>query len=162
MDYSSPNSIPLFERKNKNLMMQIMSFFTVFVCLFLCTNSVHGNTHSITVNISNVKPEKGNLVIALYNSSNTWLSTDKQFRVLSIPADKSEVTATFSGLPIGEYAVSMFQDENSNGFCDRSFFGIPTEKIGFSNNIVPRLFRPTFKECMIKAPSTISIQLVML
>jgi uncharacterized protein (DUF2141 family) len=109
-----------------------------------------------------VKPKAGKIMIGLYNSPATWLSDTKQFRVLLVPADKSEILVTFPGLPAGEYAVSMYQDENSNGICDRSFFGIPIEKIGFSNNIVPRLFKPTFKECCVKAPKTINIQLVML
>jgi uncharacterized protein (DUF2141 family) len=114
------------------------------------------------VNISNVKAKAGKIVIGLYNSPATWLSTDKQFRVLTIPADKSEIIANFIGLPHGDYAVSMYQDENSNGICDKSFFGIPIEKIGFSNNIVPTFFKPTFKECMIKAPRTIGVKLVLL
>jgi len=132
------------------------------LCVFLFSFPSFASTHSLAIKITNVKPKAGKIMIGLYNSPATWLSDTKQFRVLLVPADKSEILVTFPGLPAGEYAVSMYQDENSNGICDRSFFGIPIEKIGFSNNIVPRLFKPTFKECCVKAPKTINIQLVML
>jgi uncharacterized protein (DUF2141 family) len=162
MNCSTLNSIDRIKLKNSVQLKSSLSFLLLSFYFFICSSSVQSNTQSITVNISNVKAKKGNLVVALYNSPTTWLSSDKQFRVLTIPADKSEITAVFSNLPLGDYAVSMYQDENANGICDKSFFGIPVEKIGFSNNIVPRLFKPTFKECCVKAPKTISIQLVML
>ncbi len=162
MDNSSLNSIRFFKRIITSSMSRLTITSAILLYFILCVGSIHASTHSITVNITNVKAKKGNLIVALYNSPTTWLSTDKQFRVLTIPADKSEISASFTGLPHGDYAVSMYQDENSNGICDRSFFGIPIEKIGFSNNIVPRLFKPTFKECCVKAPKSINIQLVML
>jgi uncharacterized protein (DUF2141 family) len=44
------------------------------------------------------------------------------------------LVGVFRDVPEGTYAVVAFQDENGNGKVDRNFLGIPTEKIGFSNN----------------------------
>jgi uncharacterized protein (DUF2141 family) len=40
----------------------------------------------------------------------------------------------FDKLPAGEYAVSLFHDENDNKVLDKNFIGIPKEGIGTSND----------------------------
>jgi uncharacterized protein (DUF2141 family) len=53
-------------------------------------------------------------------------------------------------LPAGEYAVSTYQDLNSNGKMDRHFYGAPKEPYGFSNNIKPTIGPPDYEDCMVK------------
>ena len=53
-------------------------------------------------------------------------------------------------LPLGEYAVRVFLDQNGNGTLDHSPRGFPTEPFGFSNDArrrfgVPRLKAATFR-----------------
>ena len=52
---------------------------------------------------------------------------------------------TFHDLPIGQYAVSVYQDRNNNGRLDTGLFGIPIEKYGFSNGGR----RPNFRDCLL-------------
>jgi uncharacterized protein (DUF2141 family) len=60
-------------------------------------------------------------------------------------------------LPIGQHAVSVYQDSNDNGKLDALIFGIPKEKHGFSNDI--RL--PNYEKCFFKFNdnTTINIQI---
>jgi uncharacterized protein (DUF2141 family) len=60
--------------------------------------------------------------------------SDPDARRVTVPA--GQPVPEFTGLPSGEYAVSLFHDENRNGKLDR-MAGIPKEGVGFSNN--PRL-----------------------
>ena len=50
-----------------------------------------------------------------------------------------------NNLKEGIYAVAIFHDENSNDKFD-SFFGIPNEKYGFSNNPSIFLSAPKFEQ----------------
>ena len=53
----------------------------------------------------------------------------------------------FGGVPAGDYAVTLFHDENGNGKFDSNMIGYPLEGYGFSNNVVPRFKAPSFDEC---------------
>ena len=59
----------------------------------------------------------------------------------------------FEEIPAGEYAISIFHDENKDTKLNKNFFGIPTEDYGFSNNPKIRFGPPSFKECAIKVNS---------
>ncbi len=50
----------------------------------------------------------------------------------------------FMNLPAGTYAISSFQDENSNGKIDKNLLGMPTEKYGFSNDASKPFGPPEF------------------
>lgn len=53
-------------------------------------------------------------------------------------------TCRFSGLTPGNYAVSVFHDENSNRKLDTNFIGIPGEDVGASNNARGHFGPPKF------------------
>lgn len=40
----------------------------------------------------------------------------------------------FDNLPPGDYAITLYYDENDNGKLDTGMFRIPREKAAFSNN----------------------------
>jgi uncharacterized protein (DUF2141 family) len=46
----------------------------------------------------------------------------------------------------GIYAIKTFQDENKNEKMDFDWFGIPTERFGFSNDAKPKFQQPSFDQ----------------
>ena len=56
------------------------------------------------------------------------------------------MSVVFKNIPKGRYAIAVFLDENDNYKLDKNFFGIPKEKYGFSNNVLPSLRPATFEE----------------
>jgi uncharacterized protein (DUF2141 family) len=40
--------------------------------------------------------------------------------------------------------MAVVHDTNGNGRADTNFLGIPTEGVGVSNNVMPRMSTPTF------------------
>lgn len=58
-------------------------------------------------------------------------------------------------LPYGDYAVSVYHDENLNGDMDSGFMGIPKEPYGFSNNAKSSFGPPKWRDVKfsIKSPS---------
>ena len=88
---------------------------------------------SLTVRITGLSSAKGQVKIALFNSSESWLG-DHPAASSTVPVESLTVTWKFSDIPQGDYGIALFHDENKNGKMDKNFLGIPQEAYGFSNN----------------------------
>ncbi len=124
------------------------------ILLFILTSAIEilslQNNFEIIVNIENVKSNDGNIRVQLYNESvrdafPVESSKAIQLKVTHIIGNKSRVV--FSGLPCGRYAITVHHDENLNVKMDKTFFGLPDEGWGVSNNIKPIMRIPDFDEC---------------
>lgn len=112
------------------------------VLLFLIMGIGQLTAQTLKVCIENVEAGKGHLMVGVFNNENNF--PNNYFRGEKIEAFSSIMFVTFSNLPLGQYAVSVYQDSNNNGQLDTGIFGIPKEKYGFSNG----LRRPDFKKCL--------------
>jgi len=65
-------------------------------------------------------------------------------------------------VPAGQYAVSVFHDENLNEKLDKNFMGIPKEGYGASNNPGRKMRAPTFDEACFshQADQSLEIKLI--
>jgi uncharacterized protein (DUF2141 family) len=88
----------------------------------------------LTINISEVESGKGMVLIALYAGDKAYKSDEATFKS-HVKAKNIQESVVFKDLPNGEYAVKMYQDENSNNELDFNMLGIPKEGYGFSNNV---------------------------
>lgn len=100
---------------------------------------------NLTLEVRGIEKAEGQLYVAIYQSKETFMKkpltgfrVEVKDKVLSIPC---------KGLPAGEYALSLFQDENGNGKLDTAAFGIPTEKYGFSNDAEGVMGPPSYEKC---------------
>jgi acyl-CoA reductase-like NAD-dependent aldehyde dehydrogenase/uncharacterized protein (DUF2141 family) len=59
-----------------------------------------------------------------------------------------------TSLPPGTYAVSVYEDLNSNHRLDFNLLGIPREPVGASNNPHPHFGPPHFNECSFRVGAT--------
>ena len=64
----------------------------------------------------------------------------------SAPATVGATLVKIDSVEPGEYAVQAFHDESDQGVVHQNFFGVPRERIGFSNDAPVRLRGPRFKE----------------
>ncbi|NNF33512.1 MAG: DUF2141 domain-containing protein [Saprospiraceae bacterium] len=128
--------------------MNLRLFFPAFI-IFLIPFS--GNSQAtLKVSVHAINEPKGELFIGLYNSESTFKNTDSVYMDQIIPIDSSIMVTYFEELPQGSYALTMFQDKNSNGKMDKGIFGQPKEKYGFSNNPKIMFKSPGFEKCMFK------------
>lgn len=88
--------------------------------------------HDVVVNISNFKNNNGQVLVAIFNTKDTFLN--KGFKSAKVKIENNTCSVTFKNLPKGTYAISMFHDENNNNKLDTNFMGIPKETYGCSNN----------------------------
>ncbi|WP_394778244.1 DUF2141 domain-containing protein [Undibacterium sp.] len=112
--------------------------------LALCVTVAPSYAADLTVNVKNLRSQNGKLMLALFNSADSFLKTDRQFGAQMIPATQETGVFVFKNLPAGRYAVSVFHDENRNGKMDSNMLGIPVERYGFSNNAAGKMGPPEF------------------
>jgi len=131
--------------------------------IFLVTiNTTLFAQHHFTVEVSDLVADKGSVYLGLYDKKLGFLKEDAAFANAKVKATGNKVSYTFKNLPVGEYAVAVYQDVNNNGKCDRNMIGYPTEGFGFSKNYRPKLSAPTFNEVKIavKQSTKASISLI--
>ena len=98
----------------------------------------------LTVEIKGVASDTGNVMVALYKKDDKWMG--RSTVGTTVAAKKGGVSVSFKDLPDGEYAVSLFVDENSNGKMDSNAIGIPIEPYAFSNDASGNFGPPTFEQ----------------
>lgn len=76
----------------------------------------------------------GAVMAALFDAAT--YDSGQPIRFVQVDIATGEDSATFPGLPAGEYALKVFHDVNGNGRMDANPFGQPVEPYGFSNNAV--------------------------
>jgi uncharacterized protein (DUF2141 family) len=104
---------------------------------------------TISVSVKGLKNLDGMLGIALYITKNGFPDKpERAFATKVIKPNGSINVVTFDNIAYGDYAVSVLHDENSNGKMDKSFFGIPREGFGVSNNPKIRRGPPSFSEAL--------------
>ena len=106
--------------------------------------------NTLAISIEGINEAKGELFIGVYNSEATFKNVDSVFLEKIIPIDSTYMSTRFDSLHSGTYAITMFQDKNSNGKLDKGIFGQPTEKYAFSNNPKILFKAPGFDKCMFK------------
>ena len=52
----------------------------------------------------------------------------------------------FENIPDGEFAISLYHDENNNGKLDTGWFGIPKEGYGCSNDAKGNMGPPKYED----------------
>jgi len=119
-------------------------FFLMMSVSFANTNKLA----NLNINISRIKNSKGMLMVALYNQKYGFLT--KPFKVIKRPVEStSSMIVSFTNIPFGTYAVTLFQDLNANSKLDMMFF-FPQEPWGLSNNVNPSFGPPQFDNCSFK------------
>jgi uncharacterized protein (DUF2141 family) len=101
------------------------------------TAATHAATVSVTV--TGVRNDHGHVRVAICQRE-TFLHPNCPWFANS-PAHAGRVLVTVPNVPPGTYAAEAFHDEDDNGQLERSFFGLPEEGMGFSNN-APMYFGP--------------------
>ena len=106
-------------------------------------------TATLTIRVTGVRNTKGRIALALFASEAGFPGdASKAVRLQQAEINAQTLSAQFvlEGIPYGQYAVSVFHDENSNGKLDKNFVGAPKEGYGASNNPRKRMGPPPFEE----------------
>jgi uncharacterized protein (DUF2141 family) len=110
----------------------------------------------LRVEILNLRSSRGQIVVSLYNRADGFpRDTKAVYSTVFVGGfDRKLAKAVFHDLPLGDYAVAVLHDENSNGGMDYNFLKLPKEGFGFSNDVQPRFKVPSFEEAKITLRTT--------
>ena len=103
----------------------------------------------IKVEVTGFRNDNGQLGCSLWNGPTGFPRDDSHIlKHVWAPIKNARGECVFAGpFPAGDYAVTLFHDENKNGKFDSNMIGYPLEGYGFSNNVVPRFSAPGFDDC---------------
>jgi uncharacterized protein (DUF2141 family) len=110
-----------------------------------------GASNSIKVIVVGLHSNDGEVDCALFNSADGFPSdSSKAIKTMKSKIENEQTTCTFIDVAPGDYAVSEFHDENSNGKLDRNFIGMPKEGVGASNDAAGHMGPPKFDDARFR------------
>ena len=126
------------------------SFFTLLLFIIFISSGVsqEKDTLSVTLDISITKFNKGSILIALYESEESYMK--ESYKSADVLVKNNKAKFIFHSIKKGVYAFSFFHDLNNNKKLDTNFLGIPKEPYGFSNNKKGRFGPPKFNEASLE------------
>ncbi len=129
----------------------------LFLLMMCCIGTLSAQ-HKVTVIVDGIENVKGQLLAGLYAEAD--FLKKPTFGAIGKVTEET-VTVVFESIPAGEYAVSVFHDENSNYKMDTGAYGKPIEKYGVSNNVRNEMGPPAYAACKfrVEEDSTIYITL---
>ncbi len=144
------------------------------VIILISAFQINGSWAAEITIIVNIDKIKGNVMIGVFAEENAskFPSDDSGLEMIMFNGAKQEgitekVTANLMEfkieLPNGTYAISAYQDLNSNGKMGRiPFIGVPTEPYGFSNNVRAKFGPPKFKAAsfVVEGDTTIEFDII--
>ncbi len=128
-----------------------MTLFVALLSISFGFSTTAFAQHTLTVEVSNIKSDKGTIMIALFKGEAGFPKDDsKAIKKTFVNVKGGKATITFTDLKAGDYAFALFHDENGNKEMDSNMFGIPKEGYGFSTNYKPKMSAPDFDEADFK------------
>ncbi len=119
----------------------------------------NAETFSLTIDVKNLRNEKGVVQFALYNKDGSIPDEDYEnyYKIVKGEIVNGSSTITIENIPSGKYAVNILHDENKNGKIDKGFI-LPIEGIGFSNfQSIGLTNRPNFSKASFELKENKSI-----
>ena len=121
--------------------------YTLLLYFILIAGFASNENPQLAIEIQNIEVVEGYIRIGVFNSEEKFLKRNSTFKNYIIAVESNTETIVIDDLPKGEYAFILYHDINSDGKMNRKLIGIPKEPFGFSNNVRPKLAKPTFEEC---------------
>ncbi len=94
-----------------------------------------------TVEVRNVRPGQGSLMIAAYADADSY--GKKPVTSVRLPAGDAVMSFQLCGLNGNDVALMLFQDLDNDGKMGRNLLGLPTEPWGSSGT--PGMFGPAWE-----------------
>lgn len=125
--------------------LQYLFGFSIILCHFTSFSELAGQSHTITVEIVNVKNNNGIIRIGVYDTEVAYES-NRYIYGTNVPSEEGVQAIELNNIPSGTYAFKLYHDEDGDNELDKNFFGIPKEGYAMSNNAKAGLGAPEFEE----------------
>lgn len=119
---------------------------TMSLALFASTSATPPNI--LEVEIAGLRNAKGVVHACLTQDGATFPDCKRDPKAIKLTVPATQRQLRFTGFAPGDYAITLFHDENANQKLD-TMLGIPREGFGFSRNPVVRFGAPRYKDVNI-------------
>jgi uncharacterized protein (DUF2141 family) len=137
-------------------------------CLFklvplILLMALHGSAWSdrsvtLTVQAVGATPDKGQAILSIFDSEDSYLK-QPLYEAKQAIDDAGTATFVIEGLRPGNYSVNVIYDEDADGELDTGLFGIPREKIAFSNQARGRFGPPDYNQTRFLLADDLSMEI---
>ena len=119
----------------------------LFLISVLFFTSLFINAQTITIEFTNVRNDKGQLLLGIYTSQTNYVNKKaiKKQTVLKTKLINGKLTAIIEGLTPGTYGIALLDDEDFDREMNYGLF-LPKEGFAFSNYYHRGLSKPTFED----------------
>jgi uncharacterized protein (DUF2141 family) len=134
----------------------VSGFLMVTSVLLLCMPSANaGYTSNLEIKFNSLRNSNGRVCLTVFSGPKGFPAGGKgsSLRASRCIAAKSGV-ATFTNLPLGNYAIAAIHDSNSDGKLNTNALGLPSEGFGFSNNPPLRYGPASFSDSQVFVSGT--------
>lgn len=114
-----------------------------------------GYTGNLEVKLNSLKNTKGRVCLSLFSGPKGFPAGGKGSSLKAsrcVPASSTSIT--FTNLSLGNYAIAVVHDINSDGQLNINALRIPSEGFGFSNNPPLRFGPASFSDSQIFVSGT--------
>ena len=127
--------------------------FVLLASISLMPVVVSGQSAALTIEITNIRFERGWIRLGLYNHMDQFpVNPSRTFDFEKTTLKEGMMEIMLDDILPGTYAISLLDDENGNDQMDYKLIKIPGEGFGFSNNAKPRLRHPPYDHCSFLVP----------
>ena len=121
-----------------------MKKILVLLMFTLAVSFVYSQTANLTIKIMGIHNPIGIMNFAVYDNAENYDKSKDYFIGESIPVESLDFEYVFHDLPYGNYAISLFHDEDENKELNTNWIGMPKELFGFSNDAKAKMGPPDF------------------
>lgn len=121
----------------------------LFNLLPLLAAAVHPPASTVEVEVTGLRNGRGVIHACLMRDREKFPDCGRDPRALRQTIKAGSAHLVFANVPPGDYALTLFHDENANDRLD-TFLGIPKEGFGFSRNPVVRFGAPRYDKVNIE------------
>ncbi len=92
--------------------------------------------HTLTIKLSNISKQEGNIKLYVYRSSDDLLSDQASYLQQTYSLEQAKQPIVLTNVPNGDYAIFVLQDLDDDNQLAMNRQGMPQEPYGYSNNPV--------------------------
>lgn len=125
-----------------------MKLFFLLISLLSMSIS-YAQTGRLVVTVKGINTGKGGeLATALFTKDN-FPKTGQQVKGIYTPVTAGQMQVVFEQVPVGTYAVAVYQDTDRDHKLKANAVGYPKEPLGFSRDARIRLGPPSFSDAAL-------------
>lgn len=121
------------------------------------------NSGDLTVLIDGFRNTDGEAIVSLFSRRSGFPDDmGKAFRNRRVKIVAGQARAEFSGVPYGEYALSVLHDEDGDRQMKKGWLGSPREGFGFSGHPAYKFGAPAFDDAailLVSATAEITVEM---